>query len=272
LEVLVLLDGESMKRRVLGTSASDAISAGPVRLAFGVDAKRPERYSLRQARYDALALDIDLLAGNADRQGRSLSVLDIGAGAGFTAIHLRTRPHFDNIAIDATDIDRQYNVDTALYRRLFLGDLTRGYPELASNSYDVVVCEQVLEHIHELDVAIASIGRLLKPGGRAFVGAPIFPPPLHLARRHLVPIVDRLVGSTRRRGHVQAFSLTNFKKALLADSRMRIVETRGFRIVSGGVLRPLENLRWWWAFNRWLGAKIPAVCIEVQVVLEKAVD
>jgi hypothetical protein len=44
---------------------------------------------------------------------------------------------------------------------------------------------------------------------------------------------------------------------------------RGFRIISGGPFRPLEELRSWWAFNRWLGAKLPAACVEVQVVLEK---
>lgn len=249
----------------------DAISPSPPRLAFGVDPKRAERYSLRQARYDALAHDIDALAGKAARQSRRLSVLDIGSGGGATPIHLRVRPNFGNIEIDATDRDMQYNVDTSLYRSLFLGDLTLGYPELASNSYDVVVCEQVLEHLHELKVAIATIGRLVKPGGRAFVGVPIFIPPLHLARRHLVPILDKLVGSTRHRDHVQAFTLADFKATLLAHSGLRFVEARGFRIVSGGILRPLENQRWWWAFNRWLGAQIPWACIDVQVVLEKPV-
>jgi 2-polyprenyl-3-methyl-5-hydroxy-6-metoxy-1,4-benzoquinol methylase len=241
------------------------------RLAFGVDPKRSHRYSLRQARYDALAHDIDALAGQAARQGRRFSVLDIGSGGGAAPIHLRARPNFSNIDIDATDIDMQYNVDTALYRSIFIGDLTRGYPALASNSYDVVICEQVLEHLHELEVAITTLGRLVKPGGRVFVGVPIFLPPLHLGRRHLVPAFDKLISSTRRRDHVQAFTLANFKAALLMHSGLQFVAARGFRIVSGGVLRPLENLRCWWAFNRWLGAKIPAACIDVQVVLEKPV-
>src|SRR6202040_3217111 len=107
---------------------------------------RPQRYSLRQARYDALAHDIDALAAAAAKAGRRISVLDIGAGGGATALHLRARPNFAAVDIDATDVDRQYKIDTALYRSMFIGDLTQGYPELASASYDVVVCEQVLEH------------------------------------------------------------------------------------------------------------------------------
>jgi 2-polyprenyl-3-methyl-5-hydroxy-6-metoxy-1,4-benzoquinol methylase len=245
------------------------ISAAPVRLAYGVDPKRPQRYSLRQARYDALAHDIDALAGAAAKAGRRLSVLDIGSGGGATPVHLRARPNFGVIDIDATDKDMEYDVDTTLYRSMFLGDLTKGYPELASASYDVVICEQVLEHLDELAIPIATFGRLLKPGGRAFIGAPIFLPPLHLARRHLVPVLDRLTWWSHRRTHIQAFTLANLKAALLAHSGLSFVEARGFRIISGGVLRPLEERRWWWAFNRWLGATLPAACIEVQIVLEK---
>ena len=247
------------------------MSAASERLAFGVDPKRPQRYSLRQARYDALAHDIDALAGAAANSGRRLSVLDIGSGGGATPLHLRARPNFGVIDIDATDVDLQYNVDTKLYRSMLIGDLTRGYPELASAAYDVVICEQVLEHLTQLETPMATFGRLLKPGGRAFIGVPIFLPPFHLARRHLVPLLDKWTGSTRKRDHVQAFTLANFKAELLAHSRLRFVAARGFRVISGGVLRPLEERHWWWAFNRWLGAAFPAACVEVQIVLEKPI-
>lgn len=242
----------------------------PRRLAYGVDPKRPQRYSLRQARYDALAQDIDSLAAAAADEGRRLSVLDIGAGGGASPLHLRARPNFPAIDLDGADKDREYKVDESLYRQFFLADLAEGCPGLPSESYDVVICEQVLEHIHEIRAPMETIGRLVKPGGRAFVGVPIFPPPLHLARRHLVPRLDRLVRSSRRRGHVQAFTLGSVKAALLEHSKLRFVEARGFRIVSGGILRPLEEQRGWWALNRWLGARIPAACIEVQIVLEKS--
>ena len=238
--------------------------------AFGVDPKRAQRYNLRQARYDALASDIDALAGNASQAGRRLAVLDIGCGRGTAATHLSAKPNFHFIDIDATEVrpGAYRKLDTSLYRSIFYGDLTKGYPELPSSSYDVVICEQVLEHLIDLDIAIETIGRLIKPGGRAFVGVPIFLPPLHLVRRHVVPAIDRLMGR-KERGHVQAFTLTSFKKSLLAHSKLGFVEARGFRIISGGPLRPLEEFRGWWAFNRWLGTKMPAACTEVQVILER---
>jgi 2-polyprenyl-3-methyl-5-hydroxy-6-metoxy-1,4-benzoquinol methylase len=241
------------------------------RKAFGIDPKRPQHYSLRQARYDALARDIDALAGKAAEAGQRLAVLDIGCGKGAAAMHLRARPNYHAVDIDATDIGQKYRLETSLYRSIFYGDLTKGYPELASASYDVVICEQVLEHLTELEVPMQTIGRLIKPGGRAFVGVPIFLPPLHLARRYLIPIFDRLIGRTHPRGHVQAFTMTSFKTALLAHSKLSLIEVRGFRIISGGPFRLLEELRSWWAFNRWLGAKLTAACVEVQVVLEKKV-
>jgi 2-polyprenyl-3-methyl-5-hydroxy-6-metoxy-1,4-benzoquinol methylase len=241
--------------------------------AFGVDPKRTQRYNLRQARYDALASDIAALAGKAAQAGRRLAVLDIGCGRGTAATHLSGKPNFGVIDIDATETSpggTYRKLDTSLYRSIFYGDLTKGYPELPSGSYDVVICEQVLEHLTELDVAIETIGRLVKPGGRAFVGVPIFFPPLHLVRRHIVPVIDRLMGR-KARGHVQAFTLMSFKKALLAHSKLAFVEARGFRIISGGPLRPLEEFRGWWAFNRWLGTQIPAACTEVQIIGEKPV-
>jgi len=117
------------------------------RKAFGIDPKRAQRYNLRQARYDALAHDIDVLAGKAALAGERLAVLDMGCGKGAAAMHLRVRPNFGAIDIDATDLGEKYKLDTSLYRCIFYGDLTKGYPELPDASYDVVICEQVLEHL-----------------------------------------------------------------------------------------------------------------------------
>jgi 2-polyprenyl-3-methyl-5-hydroxy-6-metoxy-1,4-benzoquinol methylase len=240
------------------------------RQAFGVDPTRPERYSLRQSRYDALAGDISAWAGAAAARGETLSLLDVGCGWGPLLRYLDTRPHFDAIRISAADMRDAALYRKELYEEYFIGDLTGGYPEIAAARYDVVVCEQVLEHLDSLDTAIDTLVRVLRPGGTLVIGVPIFLPPLHLARKYLVPPLARLLGHPESASHQQAFSMRSFLRELRKRPELTVIKTRGFRIISGGLLRRLENYRWWWELNRRLGELIPAACIEIQIIARKA--
>lgn len=241
------------------------------RLAFGVDPRRPQRYSLRQSRYDALAADIAKLAEKKAAAGGRLSVLDIGCGPfGSLALHLQARPVFQSIDLHGADLAPFEGVSLPLYRTIVYGDFADGYPEIPDNSFDVVVCEQVLEHLHEQRGPMQCVERILKPGGTAFIGVPIFLPPLDWLRRHLVPKLDpwlRKPGLPRH--HVQAYTAAAFRRALRTHTKLKLHETRDFRIVSGGILRPLEEHRWWWRLNRWLGRYFSAACIEIQEVASK---
>jgi uncharacterized membrane protein YkvA (DUF1232 family)/2-polyprenyl-3-methyl-5-hydroxy-6-metoxy-1,4-benzoquinol methylase len=239
--------------------------------AFGVDPSRRQFYSLRQSRYDALAGDISEEA-SAIPQGEALRLLIVGCGVGAELRHLAAKPHFAKLAISGANLDDRQIYRREIYEELFIGDLMHGYPQIASGAYDMLICEQVLEHLDEIDVAIGTLGRVLRPGGKAIVGVPIFPPPLHLVRRHIVPRLDAILGRRRPRGHRQAFSLASFLAAMQAHSDLRLVKARGFRIVSGGALQWLDNYRWWWKLNRRLGELVPALCIEVQAVMEKPRD
>lgn len=235
--------------------------------AFGVDPFRPHFYSLRQSRYDALAQDVSDWAGQI-APGEKLSVLDIGCGTGVLLRHLEHKEHLDRMAISGADLNRDvYRRD--LYRDLYLGDLRAGYPQIPSNSFDVVICEQVLEHLPTLDCAILTLERLLKPGGRLIVGVPIFLPPLRFLRQHFVGRMDSLFLPRRSRGHLQAFSLSSLLEEFGKYSHLQVLAVRGFRVVSGGLLRPLEHYRWWWKFNRRLGELIPGACIEIQAIMKK---
>ena len=87
--------------------------------------------------------------------------------------------------------------------------------------------------------------------------------------KHLVPKLDKLTKKSYVRGHVQAFSLASFQQLLLENGPLEIQKARGFRIISGGILKHLEHYRWWWQINRWLGAMLPSLCIETQVLATK---
>jgi 2-polyprenyl-3-methyl-5-hydroxy-6-metoxy-1,4-benzoquinol methylase len=240
------------------------------RHAFDIDPKRPQRYRLRLSRYMVLAQDISDWAGAAALAGRALSVLDVGCGWGPLLNQLEAEPHFDNIRISACDMADAELYKRELYQEFFVGDLAGGYPEIGSGRYDVGVCEQVLEHLDKLDSAVATLVRVTRPGGILVIGVPIFFPPLHLARKYLVPRLAGILRHPETASHLQAFSLFSFLPLLRAYPNLSIVKTRGFRIISGGLLRPLENYRWWWQLNRRIGELLPALCIEVQIILRKS--
>jgi 2-polyprenyl-3-methyl-5-hydroxy-6-metoxy-1,4-benzoquinol methylase len=239
--------------------------------AYGVDPRRAEYYSLRQARYDALADEIDSWAVEALARGRKLRLVDVGGGSGLLFRHLEPRPNCAAIEISATDIEIE--VETIYrgkrYASIMVDDLMAGNPNTPSNAFDVVVCEQVLEHLPRVDLAIAALERVAKPGGKVCVGVPIFLPPLAALRNAWVQ-ASLVWRPTKEWSHIQTFSQRSFLRQIMRHSKLKLIEVRGFRVISGGPLRPLEHYRWWWRFNRRLGALAPWACVEIQAIFEKS--
>lgn len=143
-----------------------------------------------------------------------------------------------------------------------------GQPDVPAEAFDVVVCEQVLEHLERLDLAIGALERALKPNGRLIVGVPVFIGPLAYLRKQYVRLWQTFAPQ-RHWSHVQSFSLASFLVTMKNYSNLDFVGARGFRIVSEGLVAPLENYRWWWRFNRNVGAIVPWACTEIQAVFVK---
>lgn len=239
-------------------------------MAFGVDPKRRELYSLRQSRYYSLAEDVSRMAAAARREGRRLKLLDIGVKDGVSRRYIEVHPDTEVVDYYGADLelsDHVYKHES--WKKIFIGDLMQGYPEIADDMFDIVICEQVLEHLPQLELATQTLSRVLKPGGVMFIGVPTYPHGLHLIRKYIVPALDAMNPWAKQRGHVQAFSSRTFSQLLRRQAGVNVTQVRGFRIISGGILRPLENQRWWWQLNRTLGAIFPGLCIEVQAVAQK---
>lgn len=242
-------------------------------LAFGVEPGQRAPYQLRQARYYDLGRDC---ASWAEQQftktGQKLDVLDVGTFDGVMRRYAEIHPGAEHLRYHGVDIfphgeEFVYKHDSWQLHNI---NLEQGLPGLDSERYDVVVCEQVLEHLHHPDIALADMYRVLRPSGRLVLGVPIFPPPLDLIRKHVVPIADQWLPLKKSRGHVQGWSRGSFLRLVRrACPGIGIERTRGFRIVSGGLLRGLEHQRWWWRFNRRLGRAAPALCIEMQLLATK---
>lgn len=230
-------------------------------LAFGVEPSI-RRYRLRLARYPALA---DTLAGFAREHptGRALRLLDAGVGRGRTLRYLAptgAAARFSAVGIDLDPRVRERVHDAARWR-LLRADLDRPLP-FRDAAFDVVVCEQVLEHLHDPHDALREMVRCLRPGGLLIVGVPVFPPGVAWLRTHL----QGLRRADGHHTHVGTWTAGALERLLRSTGELDVRTVRGFRSASGGLLSPLEDLRWWWRLNVAFGRALPSLCAEVQAV------
>lgn len=232
-------------------------------------------YRLRVARYQAIGETVSNFIEQYDTEDSQIKILDVGGDEGRILRHIEAYPNAAHVRCDLVDLfpkgtDRIYKKD---HRQLYTADFeTDGLKEIADNSYDIAICEQVMEHLNHPEFLASEIHRVLKVGGMTILGVPSFPHGVHWLRLYVVPLLDKMFAKKKPRSHVQAFSLRTFTKLVKKSGCWKIQDRRGFRIISGGILRRLEFYRWWWRFNRFLGAIIPSMCIEIQLVALKKED
>jgi SAM-dependent methyltransferase len=110
---------------------------------------------------------LDALAERVDLRGDRL--LDIGCGDGAYTVRLAG----DFNSVDAIDVQQE---PLALFRnciagtpaasRIVISKMSAAKLDYADDTFDLVTAIEVLEHIEELDQALAEICRVLRPGGR----------------------------------------------------------------------------------------------------------
>lgn len=238
------------------------------RSAFGIEPGR-KPYRLRLAKYYAIGESVGKWAADAAQRCPTPAIIDVGGDEGRVFRYIEAflgEDRFQGTIVDLfpKGTERVFHKER---RKLIHADLNLGLPMIESNTYDIVICEQVMEHLEQPELLSSEFHRILKPGGLGIFGVPCFPPGLCWIRKHVIPWIDQKRGKVR--AHQQAFTLGDFSAMLARNGGWRVLEKRGFRIVSGGVLSPLENYRWWWLCNRWVGSKVPSLCIEAQVLLQK---
>jgi SAM-dependent methyltransferase len=238
--------------------------------AFGVE-PNSRKYRLRLARYAALA---ETIAGYVDdvrsEKNGQVRVLDAGSGSGRVLQYLKpyditSRIEFHAVDNDPKRIESVYSFEG--YHKITCCDLTDKLP-YDDNAFDIIVCEQVLEHIQDAESVLKELVRVLSPGGLLIIGVPTFFLPIALVRRYLVPALDTIL--RKERDHIQVFTAGRIKKWVQQIQGLEVNEVRGFRIISGGILAPLENHYWWYRLNRIIGRAVPQLCVECQVTAMKS--
>lgn len=238
-------------------------------MAFGVEPSE-RRYKLRLARYAALAETIaEHVRATASTRSAQVRLLDAGAGKGRTYQYLEPHGVIEDIEFHAIEycprrIVGMYAADR--WHQIVQADLTRGVAH-EDKYFDIVVCEQVLEHLQDPQSVLAELIRVLKPGGLLIIGVPTYAPTIAQIRAHIVPRIDRLLG--KERGHAQVFTAASLRRMVATHTSVRVLEIRGFRIVSGGILAFLEQHKWWYRLNRRVGKALPGSCVECQAIAVK---
>ena len=98
-------------------------------------------------------------------------VLDMGCGSGHLAKRLKAV--LKDVEIHGVDISTAALARAAgrLDRHWHL-DVDKADLPMADGAYDVVICSEVLEHIYDVDHALAELARVLKPTGAGLVTVP----------------------------------------------------------------------------------------------------
>lgn len=110
------------------------------------------------------------VANKAKSVPHGFSVLDIGAG---TCLY---RPHFAHCKYKTHDFKKYDGSEkhgaTSQYGEIDYVSEILQIP-VSDASFDVVICTEVLEHVPEPILVLKEISRILRPGGRAFITAPL---------------------------------------------------------------------------------------------------
>jgi SAM-dependent methyltransferase len=100
--------------------------------------------------------------------GTPIRILDYGCGRG-TVVKLLRDQGFDCCGCDAfvqmTLAPRDYLLDPSWFGTV-IREMDSGLIPFPAESFDIVLNNQVMEHVENMDLALREIDRVLKPGGR----------------------------------------------------------------------------------------------------------
>ena len=125
-------------------------------------------------KYGGDSYDVESLLPMVDLQ-KDYGYLEVGAGTGRFLFDFVTRTNVKPKHICATDLENNLQPFVSElgvpveFQKINLGSIPLPY---ADNSFDVVICNHVLEHIFETESALRELQRVTAPGGYCIVSVP----------------------------------------------------------------------------------------------------
>ena len=170
-------------------------------------------------------------------------VLDLGCGEGRHVISAYLEGDVESIGVDlchqdlVTTQDKAKDfVDRTLHQKYFaLSAANAMQLPFADNSFDKIICSEVLEHIPDYEAVLDEMARILKPGGLLCVSVPRFWP--ESLCWHLSDDYHENEG-----GHIRIF---------LEKQLKRKVQQRQFRFYHKHYAHALHSPYWWLQCADW---------------------
>jgi len=193
-------------------------------------------------------INMGLIARNLNRKGNgnSKTVLDAGCGYGENLIPIKKRyPNFNLIGVDK-------HKQTILEAKRIFSNIAKFICDdclnlsLPSKTVDIVLSNQVIEHIWDYNTYLSEISRVLKNKGFLIISTPNS----HCPKNTFLKIIGhrpilrwentRNLPPGEFRGHVQEFK---------ADELIGIMEHHNFTLLESCPITPKPTLSGNWVFN-----------------------
>jgi len=230
------------RRRPNPTQGDFELSASTVRY-FGVEKAASEPSRLRRWAYRLLG-EIHISGrirlyhvireiGALGLPEAGVTFLDAGTARGDVALHFaRMRPQWRvrGIDLDSDSVKRCQSASKALTLTNVRFECGNLLTLRESETYDLVTCSDVLEHIEDDHHAVANLARSLKPGGRLVLTFPADPSRRHLRLLHWLE---------RRRGGVPSGVVGHVREGYDPSSAAELAEAAGLEVV---------KIRWTYGF------------------------
>lgn len=221
-------------------------------------------YSIRLLRYWWAG---QALAAEARKQGRPLTVVDLGCERGWLK-------HFTPVGSVARWIGLDWKpnpeaIDLMRYDRVLQANFDETLPVEAASA-DAVVSLHVFEHLPRPGATMAEVARLLRPGGIFLGGAPTMPDWLARRREDYFRRQHRR-GLIAPGGHITVLSPERWR-SLAVNAGLEVDFVTGSHLVRMTGSR-CEDWKWWIRFNQAWGALLPSLgsecCVQARRVQTK---
>ena len=152
------------------------------------------------------------------------NMLDVGCGIGDRTVRVANRFNIDMRNTYGVEYEEQRVIDCRKTFNAEKIDLETDDLPYGDNTFDLVICNQVLEHLKNYKKVIADLIRVTKKGGYIAVGIPNL---AHLINRiyllfGIQPMCIHLDSS-----HVRSFTHKSFVKMLASLQAVKLIDCKG---------------------------------------------